>query len=395
MVLSVTNKNDLSRLLEVSPPLVRVVVMRDGPTAADKLAQLAAVERELDACRARVEDADRSRHAYKTENVRLSHRVSYLEDQVSELIRCRSANDRVGSVQLFQRGSDTTVVRSKSPKHGVSAIQQYKRKQHQHHQQQQQQQRPMYEDINRPALAAAHEGPVKTRIRTVPRLYGCGSSSVESLQSSPANAANMCVNSQHVASPKRTGSRYPAGVPRNSSRTRHIREAQQTLFQFLDSESASGDRAPPYLQLRQRAGSGSTSPTAGSVRSLDLKQQQQQPQHQQQQQRPDSADQSHHQRRLKSTEYYARLTDVADGRSLNYDSEQSAGRRSVPVPPKKPLRLSMQQRRRVDDANDYEREQHSGHRHVNDTTDPLSSSSSSSTSSAVNNAAVSWNGATT
>lgn len=341
-MLSIRNKNDLNRLLEVSPSSVRVVVMHDGPTA-DQL-ELAALRRELEACRSRAEDTDRSRHAYKTENVRLSHRVSYLEDQVSELIKCRSSGGG-GGVQIFQRGSNSAVVRSKSPKHGVSAIQHYKRKQTT---------TTVYDDCAGSAAAATatHDGPVKTRIRTVPRLYG-SSASVESLVSSAdaAVAAAKSYDDLHgAASPKRN--RYPAGGGggRNSSRTRHIREAQQTLFRFLDSESSGGGGAPYLLQ---QYGGGAASPTAcsaggGSVRSLDLQQ--------------DASDSSasHHHHRLKSTEYYSHLTAAApaptvtaesprSSRSLNYDSEQS-GRRGAPMPPKKPLRLSLQQRHRKTEA---------------------------------------------
>ncbi|VVC24273.1 Hypothetical protein CINCED_3A015174 [Cinara cedri] len=336
VVLSVKNKNDLNRLLEVSPSSVRVVVMHDGPTA-DQL-ELATLRRELDACRARAEETDRSRHAYKTENVKLSHRVSYLEDQVSELIKYRSTTNGDGSGVLFQRGSNSAMVRSKSPKHGVSAIQQYKRKQ------------VVYDD--RPVTAAAtQDGPVKTRIRTVPRLYG-SSASVESLVSTAdAVVAAKSFDDLHgvVVSPKRN--KYPA--TRNSSRTRHIREAQQTLFRFLDSES-SGDTL--YMMQQQSGGAAAASSTStggGSVKSLDLQQ--------------DAATESH---RLKSTEYYSHLTaspspSVCAGGSphgswsLNYDSEQS-GRRA-PMPPKKPLRLSLQQRHgnknRVDDA-DNKRHRH-------------------------------------
>lgn len=334
VVLSVKSKSDLNRLLEVSPSSVRAVVMHDGPTV-DQL-ELTALRRELEACRARAEDTDRSRHAYKTENVRLSHRVSYLEDQVSELIKCRSAaalaQPTSNGVQLFQRGSNSAMVRSKSPKHGVSAIQQYKRKQ------------VVYDDCIRPA--AAQEGPVKTRIRTVPRLYG-SSASVESLASSTdAVVAAKSYDDLHgVASPKRN--RYPGGGGggRNSSRTRHIREAQQTLFRFLDSESSGGNGAT-YL-LQQCGGSGGTaSPTTcstggGSVRSLDLQQ--------------DAVDPLPH-HRLKSNEYYSHVTAAATtaesprpSRSLNYDSEQSS-RRGAPMPPKKPMRLSLQQRHRKNDG---------------------------------------------
>ncbi|XP_060842856.1 uncharacterized protein LOC132923067 isoform X2 [Rhopalosiphum padi] len=326
VVLSMKNNHDLNRLLEVSPSSVRVVVMHDGPSADHQL-ELAALRRELDACRTRAEETDRSKHAYKTENVRLSHRVSYLEDQVSELIKCRSSSSGTtsngggsGSGVMFQRGANSAVmVRSKSPKHGVSAIQQYKRKQ------------VVYDD--RPtAMRPPEGGPVvKTRIRTVPRLYG-SSASVESLVSSADAVVAACksfddLHGVAVAHSKRN--KYPTAGGRNSSRTRHIREAQQTLFRFLDSESSGGGGAAPYL-LQQCGG--------GSVRSLDL------------QQDATAAD-SH---RLKSTEYYSHLTATGSAslsggagsprpsRSLNYDSEQS-GRRA-PMPPKKPLRLSLQQR---------------------------------------------------
>lgn len=322
------DKNDLNRLLEVSPSSVRVVVMHDGPTA-DQL-ELATLRRELDACRTRAEETDRSKHAYKTENVRLSHRVSYLEDQVSELIKCRSSTN--GGGVLFQRGSNSSVVRSKSPKHGVSAIQQYKRKQ------------VVYDD--RPTRAAPVEGLVKTRIRTVPRLYG-SSASVESLVSS-ADAVAAAKSFDDLSPGKRN--KYTVAADRNSNRMRHIREAQQTLFRFLDSESSGA----PYLQQCGGGGGG------GSVRSLDLQQ-------------DAASDSSHHHQRLKSTEYYSHLTTSSGSvggcpsprpgsRSLNYDSEQS-GRRA-PMPPKKPLRLSLQQRHNNnnnkidDDAADNKRHRH-------------------------------------
>jgi len=220
---------------------------------------------------------------------------------------------------LFQRGSNSAVVRSKSPKHGVSAIQEYKRKQ--------------------AAAVPQHDGPVKTRIRTVPRLYGGSSASVESLVSVKS------FDDLHgiVASPKRN--KYPTGG-RNSSRTKHIREAQQTLFRFLDSESSGGP--PSYLlqpcgspsAITTTTGSTTTSTTTGesSVRSLDL-----------QQETAAVADTHQQHGRLKSSEYYSHLTVVAAAprttgtRSLNYDSEQS-GRHGAPIPPKKPLRLSLQQR---------------------------------------------------
>lgn len=321
VVLSMKNNHDLNRLLEVSPSSVRVVVMHDGPSADHQL-ELAALRRELDACRTRAEETDRSKHAYKTENVRLSHRVSYLEDQVSELIKGRSSSAAAasngggggGGGVVFQRGANSAVmVRSKSPKHGVSAIQQYKRKQ------------VVYDDRPPAAVQAPEGGPVvKTRIRTVPRLYG-SSASVESLVSSADAVVAACKSFDDLHGVAAHGKRnkYPAaaGAGRNNSRTRHIREAQQTLFRFLDSESSGG---APYLP-QQYGG--------GSVRSLDLQQ--------------DAAADSH---RLKSTEYYSHLTTASSSaagsprpsRSLNYDSEQS-GRRA-PMPPKKPLRLSLQQR---------------------------------------------------
>ncbi|XP_003241879.1 uncharacterized protein LOC100575278 [Acyrthosiphon pisum] len=322
VVLSMKNNHDLNRLLEVSPSSVRVVVMHDGPSAKHQM-ELVTLRRELDACRTRAEEMDRSKHAYKTENVRLSHRVSYLEDQVSELIKCRSSSTASngvggGSGVVFQRGANSAVmVRSKSPKHGVSAIQQYKRKQ------------VVYDD--RPAAVRAPEGGpvVKTRIRTVPRLYG-SSASVESLVSSSDAVVAACKSFDDlhgVAEAHGKRNKYPAAGGRNSSRTRHIREAQQTLFRFLDSESSGGGGTAPYL-LQQCGG--------GSLKSLDLQ--------------DTTAADSH---RLKSTEYYSHLTAAGatsssaagsprPSRSLNYDSEQS-GRRA-PMPPKKPLRLSLQQR---------------------------------------------------
>ncbi|XP_050534245.1 uncharacterized protein LOC126901653 isoform X1 [Daktulosphaira vitifoliae] len=306
VVLLMKKKEDLNRLLEVSPGCVRIVVMKNGPTV-DQL-ELVALKRELDECRAQAEEVDRSRHAYKTDNVRLSHRVSYLEDQISELMKTRSSAASV----LFQRGSNSAMVRSKSPKHGVSAIQQYKRKQ-----------QLIYDD--RPVL----DGPVKTRIRTVPRLYG-SSASVESLVSTSdvITVAPKSFDDLQAVSPKRI-SRCPPG---RSSRTRHIREAQQTLFRFLDSESSGS----PYLPQMYASSSG-------SVRSLDL----------------EAVD---HQR-LKSNEYYSHLTaggnSLHPSRSLNYDSENSGGRR--PMPPKKPLRLSLQQRQKDKEINEKRHHRNNSH----------------------------------
>ena len=94
------SKEDMLRLLAVSPDPAQLVVMRTRQSTSTSLLstttllhphnhsrELSVLQEELGTLRGRAEDAERAKDSFRTDNLRLTHRISYLEEQVSELLQ--------------------------------------------------------------------------------------------------------------------------------------------------------------------------------------------------------------------------------------------------------------------------------------------------------------------
>ncbi|CAH1973386.1 unnamed protein product [Acanthoscelides obtectus] len=91
----VLNKNveDLQRLLAAAPDPAQMVVLRKLTAkeevltiAANPSKEVLALKTELEEFRDRAEEAQKAKEGLRTDNIRLTHRISYLEEQVSELL---------------------------------------------------------------------------------------------------------------------------------------------------------------------------------------------------------------------------------------------------------------------------------------------------------------------
>lgn len=86
------------------------------------------LQEELDAYREKAGEAERIRDSFRSDNVRLTHRISYLEEQVAELLSRVSESDALHTkhhsdnntgepqIQIFQKGSKVTLIGNVSPK---------------------------------------------------------------------------------------------------------------------------------------------------------------------------------------------------------------------------------------------------------------------------------------
>ncbi|XP_075220792.1 PDZ domain-containing protein sprite isoform X2 [Lycorma delicatula] len=83
-IVLVKNKEDMLRLLSVSPDPAQLVVMRKQPSHLDQL--MSSLQAELCVVREKASEAERTRDSFRSDNVRLTHRISYLEEQVAELL---------------------------------------------------------------------------------------------------------------------------------------------------------------------------------------------------------------------------------------------------------------------------------------------------------------------
>ncbi|KAJ8917728.1 hypothetical protein NQ315_005177 [Exocentrus adspersus] len=92
-------RDDLTRLLAAAPDPAQIVILR-------KLSQneaiipfnssskeVAALRSELEAIKDRAEEAQRTKEGLRSDNIRLTHRISYLEEQVAELLIRKSPDD--------------------------------------------------------------------------------------------------------------------------------------------------------------------------------------------------------------------------------------------------------------------------------------------------------------
>nr|CAH7732439.1 unnamed protein product [Callosobruchus chinensis] len=100
----VLNKNmeDLQRLLAAAPDPAQVVVLRKLASMAEvpnftsnTSKEVIALKTELEDVRNKAEEAQKAKEGFKSDNIRLTHRISYLEEQVSELIGRKSSDQDI------------------------------------------------------------------------------------------------------------------------------------------------------------------------------------------------------------------------------------------------------------------------------------------------------------
>ncbi|XP_044265303.1 uncharacterized protein LOC123011750 [Tribolium madens] len=92
------NRDDLSRLLAAAPDPAQIVILRKlaqngtTPSVGTTSKEVASLRCELEAVRERADEAQKTKENLISDNIRLTHRISYLEEQVSELL-CRKKSD--------------------------------------------------------------------------------------------------------------------------------------------------------------------------------------------------------------------------------------------------------------------------------------------------------------
>lgn len=85
------SREDLTRLLSAAPDPAQIVVLRkkddvqnDHPFESHpNKGEVAALRNELEVVRDQAEEAQKTKDGLRADNVRLTHRISYLEEQVS------------------------------------------------------------------------------------------------------------------------------------------------------------------------------------------------------------------------------------------------------------------------------------------------------------------------
>lgn len=122
LTLGLRSREDMVRLLSVSPNPAQIVVMRQHKNDA----VVSTLQEELDAYREKAGEAERIRDSFRSDNLRLTHRISYLEEQVSELlarvsktepprIKQPDSHEAESQIQIFQKGSKVTLIGNVSP----------------------------------------------------------------------------------------------------------------------------------------------------------------------------------------------------------------------------------------------------------------------------------------
>lgn len=86
------SREDLTRLLSAAPDPAQIVVLRkieeiqnvssNTPPPNNTTGEVAALRNELDVVRDQAEEAQKAKDGLRADNVRLTHRISYLEEQV-------------------------------------------------------------------------------------------------------------------------------------------------------------------------------------------------------------------------------------------------------------------------------------------------------------------------
>lgn len=86
-------REDLARLLAAAPDPAQIVLLRKNvqksikdtnvvPNSNNGPREVAALRGELEVVRERAEEAQRAKDGLRSDNIRLTHRISYLEEQV-------------------------------------------------------------------------------------------------------------------------------------------------------------------------------------------------------------------------------------------------------------------------------------------------------------------------
>lgn len=124
-------KEDMLRLLAVAPDPAQIVVLRVTPKPQTYLLQtqqyspnptsneVANLRAELGIVRERAEEAQKTKDGLKGDNLRLTHRISYLEEQVAELLQ---RNRTENSPEIQQNGKSTPVITSVKSSQNVTNI---------------------------------------------------------------------------------------------------------------------------------------------------------------------------------------------------------------------------------------------------------------------------------
>ncbi|XP_076265845.1 PDZ domain-containing protein sprite isoform X2 [Rhynchophorus ferrugineus] len=94
-------RDDLVRLLAADPDPAQLVILRKlsdtgnvaPSTAVVPTQEVATLRSELENVKERADEAQRIKDGLKSDNIRLTHRISYLEEQVSELLNRKSESD--------------------------------------------------------------------------------------------------------------------------------------------------------------------------------------------------------------------------------------------------------------------------------------------------------------
>ena len=99
-------KEDMNRLLCVSPSPAQLVVLRKE----SQIPELCHLQAELNVVKEKAGEAERTRDSFRSDNLRLTHRISYLEEQVAELLERARESQPKAKPQVFQKGSQVALV---------------------------------------------------------------------------------------------------------------------------------------------------------------------------------------------------------------------------------------------------------------------------------------------
>lgn len=87
------NRDDLMRLLSAAPDPAQIVVLRKLPQngeivlANNHTKELVALRSELEETKEKADEVQRIKESLKSDNIRLTHRISYLEEQVLLIVK--------------------------------------------------------------------------------------------------------------------------------------------------------------------------------------------------------------------------------------------------------------------------------------------------------------------